>query len=395
MEILRSIRFCFFAVTTFALTFYPAMGAAQQTSVEELQKKLEQRDRVIMELLRRVEALERRAGTSPESSADAGEQATMEAEALADAYQPEAETKAAARNARPAETAPGEVVVDEDAAERALERSLTQAGALLLRPGQIEVEPSLSYARNEDATPTFVNRGGRTFSAQRERNADSLTLDLSLRLGLPWDSQLELGMPYRWRRVESVTNVDFSPVGASGATGAGLGDIRVGAAKTLLREGLWRPDLVGRVTWHTGSGEVNDDGIFLGGGFHELHGSLTAIKRQDPVIFIGGLSYEHTFEEDNIQPGESVSSSFGGFIALSPETSLRLLFSGAYQKETEVSGSSVGGSDQVIGSFVVGGSTLLAPGVLIDLATGIGLTDDADDFSVTLSVPMSFDGARF
>jgi hypothetical protein len=199
---------------------------------------------------------------------------------------------------------------------------------------------------------------------------------------------VEIGLPYRWREVESVTNVGFAPTGSSSQSGDGLGDVSLGVAKTLFREALRRPDLVGRITWDSDTGEIGDNGVPLGGGFHELRGSLTAIKRQDPVVFVGGLSYQHTFEKGQIQPGPTVSANFGGFIALSPETSLRLLFSGAYQDETKLSGSEIDGSDRTIGTFVVGGTTLLAPGTLLNLSLGIGLTDDADDFSLSLSLPI-------
>jgi hypothetical protein len=149
---------------------------------------------------------------------------------------------------------------------------------------------------------------------------------------------------------------------------------------------------VGRLTWDTDTGKTQDDGISLGGGFHDLRGSLTAIKRQDPVAFVGGLAYQHAFEKDQLRPGGTISANFGSFIALSPETSLRLQLSGARQKETEFLGRKISGSDQTVATFVLGGSTLLARGVLLNLSAGIGLTRDADDFSIALSLPIRFSG---
>lgn len=374
-----------------ALVGAAGVAAADEPTVEELQRKLEERDKVILELLDRVEALERRVGLDGARVAEqAGSTATDTTPAATDD-----QAKASNDQGAASERAPGRVVVDEEAAERALERSLTQAGALLLRPGYVEVEPSFSYARDEDATPTFVSRGGRTFAGQRERNVDTITANLSARLGLPWESQLELGLPYRWRQAETSTNIGFSPTGTSTDSAGGLGDIRIGVAKTLLREGLWRPDVVGRLTWDTATGEDSEDNLSLGGGFHEVRGSLTAIKRQDPIAFVGGLSYEHAFENDDIQPGDTIGANVGGFIALSPETSLQFLLSGAYQGETEVADAEIDGSDQVLGTFVVGGSTLLSRGVLLNLSVGIGLTDDADDVSVALSLPIRFDSPIF
>lgn len=367
-----------FAAFFLALTTVTAQ--ARDTRVQELEHQLRERDKVILELLERVEALERRVGVERAAAEPSEEPAA-----------PGSEKK----GVQGSKSEPGAIVVTEAEAERALERSLTREGALLLPEAVLEIEPSLTYIREEDAAPSFVISGGQTIAGETERNGDSLTADVALRLGLPWDSQFELGVPYRWREVETVTNTGFVPIDSSSQSGADLGDVRVGFSKTLFREMLWRPDLVGRITWDTNTGPKSDNGVALGGGFHELRGSLTAIKRQDPIAFVGGLSYEHTFEDDQIRPGEIIGVNFGSFVALSPETSLRFLLAGAYRDETELSGSKIGGSDQTIATFVVGGSSLLAPGILLNLTFGIGLTDDADDFSVLLSIPVRLDSPLF
>jgi hypothetical protein len=56
---------------------------------------------------------------------------------------------------------------------------------------------------------------------------------------------------------------------------------------------------------------------------------------------------------------------------------------------------SVEGSDQVIGTFVIGSSTLLAPGVLLNGSLAIGLTDGADDMSLMFSLPIHFNMPLF
>jgi hypothetical protein len=109
------------------------------------------------------------------------------------------------------------------------------------------------------------------------------------------------------------------------------------------------------------------------------------------MVFVGGLSYEYSFEENQIQPGPIVSANFGSYIAMSPETSLSFIFSGAYQDETELFGNDVDDSDRTLITFAVGGSTLLAKGILLNLAFDIGLTDDTDDFAISLSLPIRFD----
>ena len=359
------------SLAVLVLASFTIAAQAQETPILELERKIQQRDNAIIELLERVEALEQRVGVR--------RQTTEPNETSEQDIAPGTEIEIT--------QSPGAVVIEEGAAERALERSLTRAGALLLPSGVLEIEPGFTYSRREDTSPGFVTIDGNTFVSEIERNTNSLTANLAIRLGLPWDSQLEFGLPYRWRDVEFGTNFNFEPTGTTEQSAEGLGDLRVGFAKTLFREGLWRPDLVGRFTWDTDTGET--------GGFDELRGSLTAIKRQDPVTFIGGMSYEHTFRKGQIKPGSSISVNFGTYIALSPETSLRFIFVGTHQNETELSGQMIAGSDRNIASFVLGGSTLLAPGTLLHFSTGIGLTNDADDFSIMLSLPIRLDGRLF
>ena len=315
------------------LMFMASVQPSQAANVETLERKLLERDKVILELLERIETLERRVGVERSISR------------TRDLDQNE-ETRV-----RSPDQAPGAIVVEEGVAERALELSLTREGALLLPPGILNVETRLTYVRQEDRTPIFLYLGDDVFPGETELNANSLTADIQLRLGLPWDTQVEVGLPYRWRNIELVNNSNFAPLDKSTESGSAFGDLRIGLAKTLVREGLYRPDLIGRINWDTDTGNKHDNGVPLGGGFHELSGSLTAIKRQDPVAFIGELAYEYTFEENEIQPGAVVSSLLGGNIALSPETSLGLFLGAAYQNETKLYGSRIEGSDRTVGTF--------------------------------------------
>jgi len=362
---------------TVVLVLRPVLAVADNPGLDQLQLQLQQRDQVILELLERVKILENQVGirhVNPDTSADTGAVTQEENATQSDAAQP----------------APGRVVVDESMAERALERSLTRAGALLLPSGTWEIEPGLSYIRQEHATPTFVVSAGGVIAGETERNSDSLSANLLFRFGLPGDAQLEVGIPYRWRRSETVTNVNFSPIDSTSQTGSAAGDVRIGLAKTLVRESSGQPDVIGRLNWDTDSGKTSDNGVSLGGGYTELSAGLTFIKRQDPVVFVSGLSYQHTNEKDTLQPGDTIAASFGGYLALNPQTSMNISLSLAYQQKTRIAGAELPGSERVIGTLYIGGSSLVARGTLLNLTVGIGLTDAANDLSVSLSLPMRF-----
>ena len=208
---------------------------------------------------------------------------------------------------------------------------------------------------------------------------------------MPFDSQIEIGVPYRYVDQSAVTKVGGQQRQEVDGSGSGLGDISVGVAKTLLREnGGWWPDLVARLTWDSDTGETTDNDVLLGGSFNELRGSLSAVKRQDPLAFVGGVSYETTFEKNNVQPGDELGFAIGTVLAASPETSLRLALDQRFINNAKVDGEGIAGSDQVVGTATFGASVVLGRGVLLDVAADIGLTDDAPDYAARASLPIRF-----
>ena len=388
-----------------------ALSAApepEQNSVQALRAALEQRDEVIEDLVVRMEQLERRlALSSPDldtvvaggagaagggrgaPSAPAGTQAAQPTPEPAEASGQQSSSQGQGANDQ---AAPGEFDVDEQDVDRALERTLVQTGALLLPLGQVEVEPSFSYTRREGSVPVLFTENGATFIAEQDVRRNEFESGQIVRVGMPFDSQVEIGVPYQYVDQSSVTRVGGQERQEVDGSGQGLGDISVGVAKTLLREnGGWWPDLVGRLTWDSDTGETTDGDVLLGGSFHELRGSLNAVKRQDPLAFVGGVSYQTTFEKDNVKPGDELGFSFGAVLAASPETSLRLALGQRFIDDATLDGEGIDGSDRVVGTATFGASVVLGRGVLLDVAADIGLTDDAPDYAARASLPIRFD----
>jgi hypothetical protein len=361
-------------------------GSDPHPTLEQLLRRLEERDARIADLQQRVAALERQIAT-PASRAP-----PVNAPPLASSAEqvPSTQAEESAVKSGAAQAAPGQFEVDEEAAERALERTLAVTGALLLPFGKAEIQSSFAYIRSQQDAPIVFFEGGRSFIASQEVRRNSFNGNLFLRFGLPLDSQLELGIPYRYIDREVVTEVDFNARAERDDHGSGFGDLRFGLAKGLLRERNGWPDLIGRVTWDTDSGETVDDGVFLGGGFNELQGSLTMIKRQDPLAFIGTASYGTTFEKDDINPGDTLSFSVGALLAASPESSLRVILNQTFVNELEVGDRIISGSDQVVGTLEFGVSSIIGRGNFLDLTAGMGLTDEAPDYSVGILLAVRF-----
>lgn len=346
--------------------------------IDLLERQLHERDKLLIELLDRIEALEIRLGVQNTSRLATQRQAPEVLE-----------------SPKAGSTAPGSVVVDASMAERALERSLSREGALLLPSGRLEMEPGFFLARQENSTATFIENDNGLSIGQNNLNINQFAVDLGIRLGLPAGAQFEVGMPFRLATFQNVTESGFSPIRTNTNSAKGIGDLRLGLAKTLLREGPGHPDLIGRVTWDSRIGDTAGNGINLGSGFDEIRGSLTAIKRQDPVVFIGGISYQYSFRYGDVKPGSLYGINLGAAYALSPETSLRFALAGSWQERTQRLAIPINGSDRLRGSFIFGGSTLLKPGVLMNMSLGIGLTKDADDVFLSVSFPIRFRSPLF
>lgn len=352
-----------------------AQSSSPAPSIEQLERELAVRDAIIADLLARVERLERTTGAAPGGAVGSS---------------PAGGEREQAEPGFPANHAEQSSLVGGAEADRALERTLVQAGALLLPAGAIEITPQFGHARMVETTPTFVMLQDETFVGTLERRRSQSVADMSLRIGLPLDSQIEVDVPYQLVNQSFVTRIGFAPQGKDKASGSAFGDVTLALAHTLMREHGWLPDLVGRLRWNTGSGRTTDDGITLGGGIPAIGGSLTAIKRQDPLVFVGGLSYDRFFTQGEIDPGNVFGLSLGTLLAASPETSLRLVFDQRLVTGASLGGVRLDGSDRTIAFLTVGASSLLHRGILLDVAARLGLTDDSPDYALVVSLPVRF-----
>lgn len=375
----------------------PARAQVPPPTVVQLQQEIRKRDALIENLLHRVEALERQeAGTRPAprpaaatarqaprpasravtastGSTSAGSTSTGSAQAAEAPPVPPATAAAAA-------PAPGQFKVDAQAAERALERTLTASGALLVPYGSAEVEPAFSYVRRE--IPNLV-----LFT----NNRNEFTGSFGLRVGLPWESQLSLGIPYIGVTQQTIDNFVSPPQQVASGSGAAFGDLTLGLSKTLLHQRGWLPDLIGAISYEAPTGPLSVNRIALpGSGQNRLGFSLTALKRQDPLAFVASVGYSKAFEQSHFNPGDQFSVLGGVYLATSPETSLSASLLQVFGQAPTLDGVNVTGGNTVQTTLLLGASSILGRGTLLNLQLGIGLTRDAPKYSVILSFPIRF-----
>lgn len=388
-------------ITVVLCSVQAGVAAADDALVADLLKKLEKRDAVIFDLVKRVQQLEQRLGAAEAASAGsaAAPAGTASGAAAAGAAASGQTTRASAspQSSSPqpaaAPASPGTFAVDPEDAERALERSLVQAGALLLPFGTLDVEPGFTYVRQETTAsyPITITDGLPIQEfLQVGTRENELSGSLGLRVGLPWTSQFEFSGSYAYKDRSRIFHIPGSDsVEEESTSASGFGDVTVGFAKELLRERGWRPDLIGRVRWSSDIGQEKD-GLVLGSGSHSITGELTALKRQDPLAFFASGFYRTNFEKDDRDYGDEFGFILGTVLAASPDTSLSFSLQQTFADEVRENGRSIPGSDQVNSSLVVGASSVLGRGVLLSLNAGIGLTDDAPDYFVGVSLPIQF-----
>ena len=372
----------------------PVDAQPSQPTVQQLQAEIHKRDALIEDLISRVNKLERevnqvaaKAGYAGRASAHQPTQPTRQvarasppAPAAAPPAPPPPPPGQAADQQASSHPAPGQFKVDVQAAQRALERTLTASGALLVPYGSIDLEPTFSYTRRETPSQVVYNVNRNEFAAS-----------LNVRIGLPWESQLSLGLPVvaaQQQIVDNINNIALSQL--PNGFGAGLGDLTIGLSKTLMHQAAgWRPDLIASISYEAPTGQRSASGIALpGSGQSRLNFSLTALKRQDPLAFVASVGYSKAFEYDHLNPGDQLTFTGGVYLASSPQTTLSALLQQSFVQAPTFNG--VTGSNSVQSVLVLGASSILGRGVLLDLQVGVGLTKDAPKYSVLVSFPIRF-----
>jgi hypothetical protein len=387
-----TIGLLFFVGTALGITI-PASAQSAKPTVEQLQKEIKQRDALIRSLVQRVEKLEQQVGTSAplargvtaNRAGTRSQPANPSVTTTEVAIRPETAQAPTTVQATPAPQpsakppAPGQFEVSEEAAERALERTLVATGNLVVPVGFAEIEPLFSYTRREMPAQVFFNV-----------NRNELLPAADLRIGLPWESQIEFFLPYNFQE-QQIVNVSAAPATqVSNRWGNAIGDFTVGVAKTFVHESGWIPNLLGRVSWEIPTGPTFANETPLTSGQNKLAFSLTALKRQDPLVFVATAGYTKAFENNNVNPGDQFNFTTGAFLATSPETTLRGVLQQNFLRDVTVNGTTFPGSNTVQPILNFGASSILGRGVLVDLQVGFGLTNSAPKYQVVLSSTYRF-----
>jgi Putative MetA-pathway of phenol degradation len=274
--------------------------------------------------------------------------------------------------------------------ERALERALTRQNVFVLPTGVYELEPGIEYTYRGSDALDIVNQSGVVQVARQDVKQDRLETRLTVRVGLPYGSHVEIRVPYVLLRNDRSTADQFEQTEHE----SGSGDLQLGFTKQLAEERPTRPGLLVSATWRAPTGNFRLGEPSPGSGFHALQGALTLVKRQDPLVFFGTASYTSVRERRHggaeVDPGNSIGLKLGTMLAASPRTSIRGGFEASRSGRTKINGAEIPGSDAMVATLQFGLATLLSRRSLLDIQLSVGVTPDAPDFALAVSVPFRF-----
>jgi len=336
-----------------ASTFLP-IAPLQAQSVDEMQRQLEAQQQINAQLRRRVLTLEK---TVERLEAENG------------APDGSAETQSASeQEQRVALPAPADDALDEGELG-ALEQALVQRGSSVLPPGTAQIIPSASWSHSG--------------SSALGSESNTYISSLSARLGLRRGAMLSVAVPY--------------VVHAENGNGdnSGFGDLSVSITKQLLAQNQNLPSLLASLGYVAPTGEdFFETAVPLGAGFHSIEGTLSSVKSAAPVAFYGDLSYSHPFSRNvsgsKFQPGDAFGFGFGSTLAATPEIALSASMNFDFVGKFETDGITIDGSDRTIGTLGLAAGFLLSRSVYLSISGQFGVTEDASDLALGVTLPMRF-----
>lgn len=284
--------------------------------------------------------------------------------------------------------------------QEAFEQRLVKEGGMLLGPYELIYEPSLAYAHSSydniviDGFSIYPVLVVGDIVSERVRR-DIVTNQHAFRLGLPWDVQVDLVVPFGYEHERS-----FREDGTNTSKNtSGLGDISLSLNYQLIKSNNFWPDTVVGLSWKSTTGEdpyrvTTTDNLALGSGFETWGAAITSMTMTDPAVLFGGFSTSYSRGDEKVigyvQPGESYGLSLGLALALNFDTSISFNYQYRYNREIEIERKQIDGSDLTTSIFSIGLSKALNNFYAVDIDLGMGLTQDSPDFQLMVSFPFRY-----
>lgn len=401
--------------------------AAVQLS-SDMRAELEELKKINRQLMRRVQLLENRVGSAapPEPKSASGRQVLPKAAASHAA--PPAGAPAAVASAgsdqSPTKKSPG--------ASRGVEDLLLEEHTFFDQKFSVELGFELAHF---DRSQLILN-GFLALDAIflgdigiDEIDSDIFTTNLTGRWTVTDRLQLSMNVPFVYRETTTRSGgQELSSILKSERTvdDSDIGDITLGVSYRVLPESPSRPDIVWNTSVIAPTGRDPYGIDFLedpfntnleypeklptGGGLWGIQTGLSFLKTVDPAILFASVSVRHYLKDGfddlgsdpdalpspgDVQLGDQYQFALGIAFALNERTSFSTAFTQRFISETEISRDGLGtqsivGSDTTTGTFDIGVTYALADRLSAVTNLGMGLTNDASDYTFSVKFPYRF-----
>lgn len=284
----------------------------------------------------------------------------------------------------------------------------TIASSVLLPPGVIVVDPSFQYShysRHRMSISGFTLLDAIVIGeiAVSDVKRDILQAAVTTRFGILPGLEGELKIPYLYRNDHEVRGAGTSDANTKNVDDHGLGDIEGALSYHLIKSTMSVPDIIYsiRIKSRTGRApyglQTDSSGKYTelptGNGHWGISNGFTAIKTSDPAIFIASLSYFWNIKRNTggsygtVDPGDSVEYALGVAYALNEKLSLSTMYQQRFTSTTRQNGKKIDGTLMNAATLSFGTSYAVSKKSSINFTLGVGLTVDAPDIQLTLSMP--------
>jgi len=315
----------------------------------------------------------------------------------------------------PAPTTPPAADDERAKAQKAQDQALLERGAILLRPGTLQIEPGFEFSKFSGNNVQIS--GVSIFDAiiigfirVDAFDRDVLTGTLRVRYGVINRVQVDGTVPYVYRRDNEVLGVGTPNVTNRTIDGNGIGDLEFGMSGQPIIGRGWVPNVLVRVFGRAPTGESafqiptviigagNETRLTRsprGNGFWAAGGTVTAVLPIDPVVLFAGVGYTVNFPRTwggfgRIDPGDAFEFFAGLNFALNERVSFNFSFVQSRTSPTTRDGSRLINTAATDGRVILGTSVGLTRNINLVMNAGIGLTPAAPNFTFFVAVPITF-----
>ena len=268
-----------------------------------------------------------------------------------------------------------ETPIGEAPEERTAEEVFLRGQRVLLAPGEVTLDLGLFYAELGNQQVVLVN-GGVVLATVEQKTFTTFLLG---RVSLFEETELFAGTAYS----STKSSVVLGSEKLGGSSESGFGDVRLGVRRTVLHEGVGRPDVIltvdGRIPTEDGS--------------YALGVGVALVKSFDPVVLFGSANYLHRFSRDfadvtRLQPEDRLDVTLGYAYALNDTLTLSSAISGLFTFETEFDNATL--RAEKLFSLQFGLTSRLAKGLYIEPTISFGLNGPGRGFAFGVIVPYTF-----